>query len=133
MPQGGKHPLRSLDATTDLRASTNRLLTIADPVSKLSYLIDTGAVISVLPPRPCDRLNASDGVKLQAASGSSIRTYGERSVQLDIGLAKGFTWKFTIADVTKPIIGADFLRYFGRLVDVGRKRLVDASDSTCFV
>ena len=92
----------------------------------MSYLIDTGAEISVLPPRPGDRLNASDGIKLQAANGSSIRTFGDRSVQLDLGLAKAFTWKFTIADVSKPIIGADFLRYFGLLVDVGRKRLMDA-------
>ena len=92
----------------------------------MSYLIDTGAQISVLPLRPGDRLNASDGIKLQAANGSSIRTFGDRSVQLDLGLAKAFTWKFTIADVSKPIIGADFLRYFGLLVDVGRKRLMDA-------
>ena len=126
MPQGGKRPCRSLEATTDLRASTSRLLTIADPVSKLSYLIDTGAEISVLPPCHGDRLNASDGIQLQAANGSSIRTFGDRSVQLDLGLAKAFTWKFTIADVSKPIIGADFLRYFGLLVDVGRKRLMDA-------
>ena len=88
----------------------------------MSYLIDTGADISVLPPLPGDRLNASDSIKLQAANGSSIRTFGDRSVQLDLGLAKAFTWKFTIADVSKPIIGADF----GLLVDVGRKRLMDA-------
>ena len=99
---------------------------IADPESKLSYLIDTGAEISVLLLCPGDRRNASGGIQLQAANGTSIRTFGERSVQLDLGLAKSFTWKFTIAEVTKPIIGADFLRYFGLLVDVGRKRLMDA-------
>ena len=126
MPQCGKRPCRSLEATPDLRVSTSLLLTIADPVSKLSYLIDTGAEISVLPPCPGDRRNASGGIQLQAANGSSIRTFGERSVQLDLGLAKSFTWKFTIAEVTKPIIGADLLRYFGLLVDVGRKRLMDA-------
>ena len=47
-------------------------------------------------------------------------------MQLYIGLAKAFMWQFTITEVTKPIIGADFLRYFGLLVDVGRKRLMDA-------
>ena len=125
MPEGGKRPCRSLEATPDLRVFTSRLLTIADPVSKLSYLIDTGAEISVLPPCPGDRRNASGGIQLQAANGSSIRTFGERSVQLDLGLAKSFKWKFTIAEVTKPIIGADFLRYFGLLVDIGRKRLMD--------
>ena len=126
MPQGGKRPWRSLEATTDLRTSTSRLLAIADPVSKLTYLIDTGAEISVLPPRPADLRNAADGIQLQAANGSSIRTFGERSVQFDLGLAKAFTWKFTIAEVNKPIIGADFLRHFGLLVEVGRKRLMDA-------
>ncbi|RLJ22716.1 hypothetical protein DJ031_00335 [bacterium endosymbiont of Escarpia laminata] len=102
------------------------MLTIADPVSKLRYLIDTGAEISVLPPSAEDRRNPSVGMQLQAANGSSIRTFGDRSVQVDLGLAKAFTWTFTIAEVTKPIIGADFLRYFGLLVDVGRKRLMDA-------
>ena len=48
---------------------SSRLLTIADPVSKLSYLIDTGAEISVLPPCPEDRRNASGGIQLQAANG----------------------------------------------------------------
>ena len=47
-------------------------------------------------------------------------------MQLDLWLAKSFTWTFTSAEVTKPIIGADFLRYFGLLIDVGRKRLMDA-------
>ena len=103
LPQDGKRPCRSLEATPDLRASTSRLLTIADPVSKLSYLIDTGAEISVLPPSSGDRRNASGGLQLQAANGSSIRTFGERSVQLDLGLAKSFTWKFTIgAQPTHP-------------------------------
>ena len=127
MPQGRKRPCRSLEATPDLRVSTSRLLTIAVPVSKLSYIIDTGAEISVLPPCHGDRRNATGAIQLQAANGSYIRTFGERSVQLlDLELAKSFTWKFTIAEVTKPIIGADFLRYFGLLVDVGRKRLMVA-------
>ena len=39
----------SLGVFVPALVSTSRLLTIADPVSKLSYLIDTGAEISVLP------------------------------------------------------------------------------------
>ena len=45
---------------------------------------------------------------------------------MELGLAKPFTWNFTIADVTKPILGTNFLRYYGLLVDLGRKRLMDA-------
>ena len=80
----------------------------------------------MVPPCHEDRRKPSAGVQLQAANEMSIRTFGEKSVQLDLGLAKTFTWTFTIAEVSKPIIGADFLRYFGLLVDVGRKRLMDA-------
>ena len=29
-----------------------------------------------------------------------------------------FTWPFLLADVAMPIIGADFLRHFGLLVDL---------------
>lgn len=34
-------------------------------------------------------------------------------------------WEFLIADVTKPIIGADFLYEFDLIVDVRRKKLID--------
>ena len=37
-----------------------------------------------------------------AANGSSIQTFGRRSVKVELGLANPFTWNFTIADVTKP-------------------------------
>ena len=47
-------------------------------------------------------------------------------MKVELGLAKPFTWNFTIADATKPILGADFLRYYGLLADLGRKRLMDA-------
>ena len=110
-------------ATADLRTSS-RLLTIVDP-DELRYLIDAGADISVLPLSAEDRQNASVGI-LQAANGSSIHTFGERSVQVVFGLAKAFTWTVTIAEVS-PIIGADFLRYFGLLVYVERKRLMNIS------
>ena len=113
-------------ASTDLPSISSRLLTIQDPVSRLIYLIDTGAEISVMPPRPEDRSHSPDNVQLQAANGSSNQTFGRRSVKVELDLAKPFTRNFTIAEVTKPILGADFLRYYGLLVDLGRKRLMDA-------
>ncbi len=36
-----------------------------------------------------------------------------------------FQWIFIIADVQKPIIGADFLRHFGLLVDMKNRHLTD--------
>ena len=35
-----------------------------------------------------------------------------------------FTWRFLLADVAMPIIGADFLWHFGLLVDLGEMRLL---------
>ena len=46
---------RSVEAITHRPTSSCRLLTIQDPVSKLSYLIDTDAEVSVLPSRSEDR------------------------------------------------------------------------------
>ena len=61
-----------------------------------------------------------------------IRTYGQKSLTLDIGLRRSFKWVFVIADVPSPILGADFLRNFNLLVDVSRRRLIDAM-TTSFV
>lgn len=46
-------------------------------------------------------------------------------LKVDLGLKRSFPHVFTIADVTRPIIGADFLIKFGLLVDVARKKLQD--------
>ena len=46
-------------------------------------------------------------------------------IPLRIG-SKQYYWKFTIADVSRPLLGADFLRSNALLVDLRRKRLVDA-------
>ena len=72
-------------------------------MSKLSYLIDTGAEVSVLPPRSEDRNRSPiNNMQLQAANGTAIRTFGQRSVAVELGLAKSFEWSFTIADVSNP-------------------------------
>ena len=49
-------------------------------MSKLSYLIDTGAEVSVLPPRSEDRDRSPIiNRQLQTANGTAIRTFGQRS------------------------------------------------------
>ncbi|GFT37377.1 transposon Tf2-9 polyprotein [Trichonephila clavipes] len=46
-------------------------------------------------------------------------------LKLDLGLRRQFTWSFIIANVSKAIIGAYFLKKFGLLVDLKRKCLID--------
>ena len=60
-----------------------------------------------------------------AVNDTPIHTYGKRSLTLNLGLRRSLSWIFIIADVRKPILGADFLRHFGLLVDMKQKQLTD--------
>lgn len=62
---------------------------------------------------------------LFAANGTEIKTYGSLTLQLDFKLRRQFTWNFIVADVEKPIIGADFLSWFDLLVDIRNQRIID--------
>ena len=44
-----------------------------------------------------------------AVNDTPIRTYGKRSLTLNLGLRRSFPWIFIIAKVQKPILGADYL------------------------
>jgi hypothetical protein len=62
---------------------------------------------------------------LYAANGNTIATYGWLSLSLNLGLRREFTWRFVVADVTQPLIGADFLTHL--LVDCRNNRLLDVT------
>ena len=103
-----------------------RRLTIFDPLSGRSYLIDTGAEVSVLPV-PRQHQLFPQPLKLAAANSSRINTYGYRQVDVSLGLRKTFSWRFILADVSFPILGADFLCHYGLLVDLQNKSLIDST------
>ena len=104
---------------------TSGRLFITDPLSGIQLLVDTGADVSVLPPRKIDHSKYDPSFQLTAANKSIIKTYGTRTIDISLGLRRVFTWHFIIADVDKPILGADFLNKYGLLVDLKMKRLVD--------
>ena len=109
---------------------THRLFKVKDKDTGHSYLVDSGAQVSVSPPTAAERKNGPlEGMLLQAANGTVIRTYGHRSVTLNLGLRRVFKWVFVIADVQQNILGADFLYHFGILVDVRNKQLIDNTTS----
>ncbi|XP_065362008.1 uncharacterized protein LOC135955583 [Calliphora vicina] len=62
---------------------------------------------------------------LYAANGSPIKVIGEKRIKLDLGLRRDFHWSFVIADVTSPIIGSDFIKFYDLLIDLRRNRLID--------
>lgn len=101
-------------------------LIILDKNSGLNFLVDTGADISVIArDRVRDFELKPESYKLYAANNSVINTYGQRNLTLDLGLRRKLSWNFTVADVSRCIIGADFLTQWGLLIDLKGKRLID--------
>ena len=96
----------------------------------MTFLVDSGSHLSILP-RKC--LSAKDLKKvkpcslyLRAANGTSITTYGEAQFHMELpAIRRSFAWSFIVADVTQPILGADFLSSTGLLIDMKQGRLLD--------
>ncbi|GFS98651.1 retrovirus-related Pol polyprotein from transposon 297 [Trichonephila clavipes] len=103
----------------------NRLY-FSDRISRSKYLIDTGADVSVIPLTTASKHLPPASLQLFAANGTVISTYGQQLVTLDLGLRRVFKWPFIIAAVSQPIIGADFLRHYGLLLDIRHSCLVDS-------
>lgn len=64
---------------------------------------------------------------LYAANNTKITTFGEERIKLNFRLKKIFSLVFCVADVPRPIIGADFLSHYGLIVDLKNRRLVDST------
>ena len=108
--------------------STNRLM-VFELNSKFNFLIDTGADVLVIPLKLTNIKSVLSSFKLFAANGTPISAYGTKILKLNIGLRRIFTWEFIVADVSIPIIGSDFLKHTGLLVDIQKQRLIDPSTS----
>lgn len=99
-----------------------------DELSGVRFLVDTGAQVSVLPASQADRCttNFTRSSPLRAANNSTISTYGAVTRALQFA-GHRYTSPFILADVSKPLLGADFLRRHQLLVDLCGNRLVDAN------
>lgn len=106
--------------------SRSRRLIIFDRTANKRFLVDTGSDLSIIPATSKEKQGSSTQWQLHAANGTVIRTFGQRFVTTDLGLRRRFSWNFVIADVSTPIIGADFLAHFGIIVDLKRRRLIDS-------
>ena len=107
------------------------LLHVHDSNTLYNFLVDTGAAISLLPPSSYEKKFAATSDSLRAANGTSIKTFGQRSLTLCLGSRK-LAWNFTVADVTQPILGTDFLCHHHLLVDPSHRRLIDAKTFETF-
>nr|VZI34709.1 unnamed protein product [Spirometra erinaceieuropaei] len=118
------HPTLESTAAGSVANLHTRRLFLWDRIAGAKFLVDSGAEVSVVPPTPAERKTRSSFC-LTTANNSSLPTFGQRSITLDLGLRRIFRWVFIIADVSVALIGADFLAHFNLLVDLKNRRLVD--------
>lgn len=115
-------------ATDDCPAKPGRLF-VTDRRTKTQFLIDTGSDLCVFPRSELQERRAATSYQLTAANGTTINTYGYAYLNLDLGLRRCYSWRFVVADVTKPIIGVDFLCFYNLMVDCKNQKLVDNTTS----
>ncbi|XP_049302958.1 uncharacterized protein LOC125776121 [Bactrocera dorsalis] len=95
----------------------------------MKFLIDSGTDVSVIPKSTKLAHAHPSSTLLFAANGSTVSSYGEVMLKLNLNLRREFLWNFIVADVSQAILGADFLGYYGLIVDLQGQRLVDRTTS----
>jgi len=98
-------------------------ISVSDLNTGRSFLVDTGAEESVYPASIQDRRKRR-GPNLVAANGTSIATYGKKAFRLKLGKGETFTQEFWLANVTQPILGADFFAKHHLAIDLANQRLI---------
>ena len=97
-------------ATPTINTAHNDLLYVTDTVTKRKWLVDGGAVLSIIPPTLAQRAAGPTSTQLQAANGTKISCYGIK--EMTISLAdRQVVFPIHVADVRQSILGADFLAH----------------------
>ena len=70
--------------------------------TKRSFLVDSGADISVFPATANDIKRGERGTPMVAANGSTIKSYSTRTITMKLG-ARRYAQSFVIAAFVRPI------------------------------
>ncbi|XP_033212394.1 uncharacterized protein LOC117169988 [Belonocnema kinseyi] len=122
----GRNASRSREPGSDDGPSRTSRIFVTDKMTKIAFLIDNGADVNVFPRKRVGGHLRKNEYELYAANNTRIITYGTMAVDLDLSLRGSFKWRMIVADIDTPIIGMDFLIYYGLLVDPKNKRLIDS-------
>ena len=116
-----------MNAALPCQKDTSDLIFVHDSIDNRKWLVDGGALVSVIPPNDAQRLKGSDGTFLRAANGTEIPCFG--NIRQDVCLdGRKFTHDFIIASVSHSIIGADFLATNSLAPNHRDKNLLDLED-----
>ena len=86
--------------------------------------------MSVYPASSAQKISSPSTTTLQAANGTSIKTFGRKTLSLCF---QGLRVKheFLLADIHRPILGTDFFRANALLIDIAGRRLFRPSPLSC--
>ena len=100
---------------------------VYDPLTKYSFLVDSGSDVSALPinlAKPKTKIFKTFKGPTSNANISCVRYV---NLVLDLGISKQFSWKFAVCkSLRQPILDADFLSQHSLLVDSANKRFLQA-------
>ena len=103
--------------------SSKGTMFILELKSKRKFLVDSGADECVFPASDSN-FTRPRTTSFIAANGSAIKTFGKRTLQLSFAPGHEVSHQFWIADVSRPILGADFYSDHGSLIDLSRQQLI---------
>ena len=90
---------------------------------RIEFLIDTGAeLVSVLQHLDNNRYSF---YKLHVVYGIKIDSYSRKSLTINFGIRRNFSWIFIQANVKILILETDFLAHFNLTVNMATKTLID--------
>ena len=82
-------------------------MTIWDYASQRHFIVDSGADESIVPATAHDQ-TLPHSQSLLAANGTEIATFGHRDLALSFAPGHHIVQSFWVANVKRPILGADF-------------------------
>lgn len=98
---------------------------VLDKTSGFTFIIDTEASRSVILARNRNRLNRKlDTVPLIGPDGWNINTFGNLSLNMNLGTTRKYKQEFMIANVKFPILRAEFLSKFDLRIDLKKRVLI---------
>ena len=118
-------------AVTNKWTRPAKLGLVTDALSRRRCLLDTGSQVSLWPPLPTTSQLQQSSVRLTAANGTAIKSFGHHRREIKNG-GKSYTFLFLNAQVPRPILGLDFLQTFGMMLDLRLRRLIHGRVSTRF-
>ena len=100
------------------RSLARHFFSVYDPLTKYSFLLDSGSDVSSLPIDLAKPETKMFKTFKGPTSNANISCVGYVNLVLDVGFSKQFSWKFAVCkSLRQPILGADFLSQHSLLVD----------------